>query len=188
MTKTLVKQTLTRTLRHFETVHVHRKLVREGCFSVGLYLQGILHDLSKYSAAEFITGARYYQGYRSPNNAEREDKGYSLAWMHHKGINQHHYEWWIDYSATEGVGAVPARMPARFLVEMFMDRVAASKTYNGKNYRDDYPLEYFLKGKPAIVMHRQTMRELEFLLTMLAEEGEEKTFAYIREHVLCGRH
>ena len=61
-------------LKHFKTVGEHRRMVRQGCFRVGLYFQGLTHDLSKYSTSEFITGARYYQGYRSPNNAEREKK------------------------------------------------------------------------------------------------------------------
>ena len=105
-------------LAHLKTVNEHRRLVRQGCFRLGLYFQGLIHDLSKYSPSEFLVGAKYYQGYRSPNNAEREAKGYSAAWLHHKGRNKHHYEYWIDYSATEGEGMVPARMPARYLAAM----------------------------------------------------------------------
>ncbi len=175
---------MTNLIRHLRTVNEHRRLVRQGCFAVGLYLQGLLHDLSKYSPSEFLTGARYYQGYRSPNNAEREAKGYSAAWLHHKGRNKHHYEYWVDYAASEGIGAVPIEMPTRYLVEMFMDRVAASKTYNGDHYTDDMPLAYYLKGKKVITMHRNTKRALEFLLTMLANDGEAATYAYIRRHVL----
>ena len=169
---------------HFKTVTEHRRLVRQGCFAVGLYRQGLLHDLSKYMPSEFFMGVKYYQGYRSPNNAEREDRGYSTAWLHHKGRNKHHYEYWVDYAASEGIGAVPIKMPKRYLVEMVMDRIAASKTYNGKNYRDDMPLAYFLKGKPILLMHEETKRELEFLLRMLAEHGEDETFSYIRKNVL----
>lgn len=173
-----------KTLRHLKTITTHRKLVREGCFAVGLYRQGLLHDLSKFSPQEFLVGAKYYQGYRSPNNAEREDRGYSSAWLHHKGINKHHYEYWIDYSASEGIGARPVKMPPRYLVEMVMDRIAASKTYNGDKYNNGSPLAYFLKGKPIITMHEESKRELEFLLHKLAMEGEEETFAYIRRYVL----
>ena len=55
-------------------------MVARHCFKVGMYWQGLTHDLSKYSPSEFWQGVKYYQGYRSPNNAEREDKGYSAAW------------------------------------------------------------------------------------------------------------
>ena len=79
--------------KHFRTITYHKYLVMKGCFAVGLYRQGLTHDLSKYSPAEFLVGAKYFQGNRSPNNAEREEKGYSSAWLHHKGRNRHHYEY-----------------------------------------------------------------------------------------------
>ena len=82
--------------RHFKTITTHRILVMQGCFKMGLYWQGLTHDLSKYSPTEFMTGVRYYQGNKSPNAAEREEKGYSEAWLHHKGRNRHHYEYWTD--------------------------------------------------------------------------------------------
>ena len=110
-------------IKHFITITRHRRLVRQGCFRVGLYWRGLTHDLSKYSPTEFWTGAKYYQGYRSPNNAERETKGFSEAWLHHKGRNKHHYEYWMDYSATGTKGFVPAKMPKRYIIEMFMDNI-----------------------------------------------------------------
>ncbi len=85
-------------LKHLRTINHHKLLVMKHCFKVGLYKQGLLHDLSKYSPTEFLVGCKYYQGTRSPNNAEREATGYSQAWLHHKGRNKHHYEYWIDYS------------------------------------------------------------------------------------------
>lgn len=160
-------------------------LVMEGCFRVGLYRQGLLHDLSKYSPSEFLVGARYYQGDRSPNNAEREDKGYSEAWMHHKGRNKHHYEYWIDYSSGDIPGGMaPAPMPKKYIVEMFIDRVAACKTYEGANYTCQSPLNYYRSGNTASYLHPYTKKLLEKLLVMLSERGEEKTFAYIRNRVL----
>lgn len=89
-------------IRHFQTITKHKIYVMRECFRVGLYRQGLLHDLSKYSWTEFRIGCRYYQGTRSPNNAEREEKGYSSAWLHHKGRNKHHYEYWIDYNVNAG--------------------------------------------------------------------------------------
>ena len=73
--------------KHFCTITHHKNLVLVGCFKIGLYRQGLLHDLSKYSPTEFLVGCKYYQGTMSPNNAERKEKGYSLAWLHHKGRN-----------------------------------------------------------------------------------------------------
>ena len=172
--------------QHFKTITKHRVLVMKGCFRVGLYWQGLTHDLSKYSPIEFINGAKFYQGTRSPNSAEREQKGYSEAWMHHKGRNRHHYEYWTDVNAaTRQYESLP--MPRKYLVEMVMDRRAACMTYQGKNYTDSAALEYFRKSMERHRMHPQTQRELDFLLEMLAQKGEKETFAYIKHSVLKGK-
>ena len=85
-------------VKHFITITKHRHRVMRHCFLAGIPFQGLFHDLSKYSLTEFIPGAKYYLGDRSPNEAERAEKGYSAAWLHHKGRNRHHYEYWMDYS------------------------------------------------------------------------------------------
>ena len=72
-------------------------------------------------------------------------------------------------------------MPTRYLIEMFCDRVAASKIYQGKNYTEAHPLEYFSRAKTRIIMHPKTAQKLERLLVMLKEKGEKETFAYIRK-------
>lgn len=165
--------------RHFVTITRHRHRVMAHCFKAGIGWQGLLHDLSKYSFTEFIPGARYYQGTRSPNERERELFGYSRAWLHHKGRNRHHFEYWRDVDpATKLYGPVP--MPMRYLKEMFCDRVAASKIYQGKNYTNEHPLQYFLRGNARHMMHPQTAAVLESWLRMLAEQGEAATFAHIR--------
>ena len=170
--------------QHFCTITYHKFLVAQGCFKVGLYKQGILHDLSKYSFTEFRVGAKYFQGTRSPNNAEREDIGYSTAWLHHKGRNKHHFEYWIDY-ASDGEGNLAGmKMPDKYIIEMFMDRIAASKVYMKEIYTDISPLEYYNWGKGRVILHEHTRKLLEQCLEMLAEQGEEKTFSYIKREVL----
>ena len=98
---------------HFKTITHHKKLVMQHCFRVGLYYQGLTHDLSKYSLVEFLPGVRFYQGDRSPNDAERKTKGYSAAWLHHKGRNKHHLEYWVDYSAEGDHRLAGIRMPEK---------------------------------------------------------------------------
>ncbi|MBR5800550.1 MAG: catalase [Lachnospiraceae bacterium] len=171
--------------QHFKTITKHKWKVMEGCFKIGLYKQGLLHDLSKYSPSEFLVGAKYYQGNRSPNNAEREAIGYSSAWLHHKGRNKHHYEYWIDYSTKDIAGVMaPAKMPVKYVAEMFMDRVAACKIYNGKAYTTADPLKYYESGKEKAPIHPETKELLESLLLMLAKDGEEVTYSYIKKELL----
>ena len=172
--------------KHFKTITHHKLLVMQGCFRVGLVWQGLAHDLSKYTPTEFLSGIKYFQGTRSPNAAEREDKGYSEAWMHHKGRNRHHYEYWQDVNLQSGVYE-PVPMPRKYLVEMVMDRRAASMIYKGKDYTSASAYEYFIRSDERNWMHLQTKKELDFLLTMLRDEGEEKTFEYLKNHVLAGK-
>lgn len=169
---------------HFKTITHHRHLVMKGCFAVGLYKQGLLHDLSKYSLVEFLVGAKYYQGDKSPNNAEREDKGVSLAWLHHKGRNKHHFEYWIDYALDGRAQMAGMKMPVNYVVEMYCDRVAACKTYQKEAYTNSSALEYYKKGKAKYLMHEETARLLEDMLTHLANEGEAATNEYIRKNIL----
>jgi hypothetical protein len=169
---------------HFATITKHRHLVRKYCFMAGLYWQGLTHDLSKYSPAEFLAGARYYQGNRSPNNAEREATGVSKAWLHHKGRNKHHLEYWVDYGLGDSVGLQGMLMPVNLVVEMFCDRIAACIVYQKEEYTDASPYEYYERGRKHLLLHPRTRKLLERMLRMLKERGEEETFRYIRRHIL----
>ena len=169
---------------HLHTINSHKIMVMKHCFKVGLYKQGLLHDLSKYMPVEFIPGVLYYQGYRSPNAAQREVEGCSTAWLHHKGRNKHHYEYWIDYPADKTQGLSGMKMPAKYVVEMFCDRVAASKIYHQENYTDATSLEYYKLGHHRYVIHPESDAILRKLLVMLARKGEAYTFRYIRQVVL----
>ena len=123
---------------HLKTITHHRHLVMRGCFRMGLIWQGLTHDLSKYSPTEFFAGVRYYQGNRSPNTAEREANGYSLAWMHHKGRNRHHFEYWTDYGVS-GEGIIGVEMPKKYGVPALIvaTLIAFSRLYVGVHYPFD---------------------------------------------------
>lgn len=170
-------------VKHFTTITKHRHQVIKNCKKCGILWQGLRHDLSKYSPTEFWAGAKFYQGTRSPNDAERRQNGFSVAWMHHKGRNRHHFEYWTDYEVQTGL-IKPVEMPIRYVVEMFCDRVAASKIYQKEKYTDSSPLDYFMQAKKRRIIHPNTSDLLEKLLVMLSEQGEEKTFAYIRKELI----
>ena len=171
-------------IKHFKTITHHKWLVLLGCFRLGLYRQGLLHDLSKYSPTEFLVGAKYYTGDRSPNNGERLDKGYSSSWLHHKGRNKHHLEYWIDY-ATDGTHQMEGlEMPVKYVAEMFCDRVAACKTYRGKKYCDRDPYDYYMHSVGHYMIHPHTAALLLDMLTVLKDEGEDAAFRHIRKDIL----
>ena len=171
--------------QHFKTITYHKWLVMKGCFSIGLFKQGICHDLSKYSPTEFWVGAKFFQGDRSPNNAEREEKGYSSSWLHHKGRNRHHYEYWIDYSIKDIKGGmVPAPMPIKYILEMVMDRIAASKVYAKDAFTRHHPLAYYNSGKEFAPLHKKTKDTLELFLMILDKYGEKEMARFMRKKVI----
>ena len=169
-------------LGHFITITKHRHAVIRHCAKSGILWQGLMHDMSKYSPTEFKQGMKYYTGTKSPNEGERAEYGYSLAWMHHQGRNRHHFEYWTDYNPQTKLVS-PVKMPARFLAEMFCDRVAASKIYQGKNYSSHHPLEYFNRGNAKNVMHPETADKLHEILVILDEQGEKAAFKAVKKMV-----
>ena len=171
-------------INHFKTITNHKLLVMKYCFKLGLYKQGLLHDLSKYQWIEFSAGVKYYRGNVSPNGIQKMKEGYSKAWLHHKGRNKHHFEYWIDYGLNPEEGLVGMKMPKKYVVEMFVDRMSASKNYLKDKYTDRSSLEYYNRGKDYYILHKDTRELLEKLLNMLADEGEEKTLEYIKNNVL----
>ena len=167
---------------HLSTVTRHRHEVIKNAARIGILWQGLRHDLSKYSPSEFWQGVKYYLGTKSPNDGARADIGYSSAWMHHKGRNKHHFEYWSDYDpATRRMS--PVKMPLRYVAEMFCDRVAASKIYMKDSYTDASPLAYFDRGRSVRDIHPETSELIEHFLTVLAEQGEKAAFKYVKEYL-----
>ena len=167
-------------VKHFLTVCRPRRAVRKLCFKCGLFRQGLAHDLSKFSWAEFWSGAKYYQGNRSPQAREREVSGYSAAWLHHKGRNKHHFEYWTDFADGRRVFV---EMPPKYFAEMLCDRIAASKIYLKDKYTDSSPLEYFNAKTDKEGMNPKSCELLEYFLTMLKEKGEKQTLKELKKFV-----
>lgn len=167
-------------IKHFITITKHRHLVMKLCFKMGLYKQGLLHDLSKYSYTEFSNSAKYYVGTYSPTISERKEKGYSDIWMHHKGRNKHHYEYWFDFSNVEKK-YVPIKIPIQYVKEMICDRIAASKVYLKEKYTKSSALEYFNRTYDRHEMHPETSELLKSWLELVSEKGETEAIKIIKK-------
>ncbi len=165
---------------HLATITKHRFKVMQHCFKVGLIKQGLCHDLSKYSPTEFFPGVKFFQGNRSPQAREREVYGYSAAWLHHKGRNKHHFEYWTDFFQGR---EVRVDMPAKYFAEMICDRVAACKIYLKDKYTDSSALEYLQNSKNQYTMNDNTRDRLYYFLTMLSTEGEDYMFRMLKAYV-----
>lgn len=168
-----------RFFRHLHTINTHRFLVMKMCFRCGMYSQGLKHDLSKYSPSEFIPSVRYFQGDRSPITKEKEEKGYSEMWLHHKGRNKHHWEYWTDRKPFS-IEYVVFPMPFRYMLESVIDKISASKVYNKDKYNDTIPYEFFIKSKEYRAINPITARQIEELLLYLKENDEEKALEHFK--------
>jgi len=168
--------------KHFITITRHKNRVMKYCFKCGLYKQGLLHDLSKYGFVEFWLGAKYYLGTKSPHYKERQVKGYSDAWMHHKGRNKHHMEYWIDVSPLTHEYE-PKDVPNRYVAESVCDRLAATEIYNGKNAKRDGALEYFYHEGSHLPLSDKTRRRIEYLLKYYVIKGPKALFKFIKKNM-----
>ena len=154
---------------HLHTINKHRWEVFKLSIKAGIPYRGLVHDLSKYSYEEFSEGVKYFtDGKYSPIVNCKKKNGYSRAWLHHKGRNKHHFEYWYDYASPNSKPI----MPFKYTLEMICDRIAASKTYNKKNYDNGKPLEYFYKEKPKMVLNENLIDFLEEVFKRLKKDGE----------------
>ena len=165
---------------HLGTVLTHKRYVRKACFKMGLYRQGIFHDMSKFTLTEFVPSVKYYSGRLSPNAVDRKINGASYAWLHHKGRNKHHFEYWIDYSSSSDEYAFGCRMPLRYVAEMIGDRYAACVAYNKDEYTSKDAWNYYAKARSVIIMHEDTKAVLERALRIMAEDGEDAAFLFMK--------
>nr|DAU67713.1 MAG TPA: hypothetical protein [Caudoviricetes sp.] len=160
-------------IKHFITITKHKFYVMKFCFKCGLYKRGLLHDLSKYGKTEFFSSAKYFQGTSSPIDAEKNEKGYSLAWQHHKGHNPHHWEYWIDNLGT--YKNTPCKIPYEYVVEMICDWLAAGIVYSNQkpDYKKGYkePLDYYNKCKNERIFNKETQELIEYFLDVINDYG-----------------
>ncbi len=151
---------------HLHTVNKHRFFVRKYCFRLGLYWQGLTHDLSKYSFAEFWPSVKYFSGKHSPIEEERIDKGYSSCWLHHKGHNKHHWQYWVDFEGGEIEFIDP---PKKYVKEMVADRIAACKVYQKDKYHPSSALEFLQYSIERKFIPQKTYELLERYLKIVAD-------------------
>lgn len=170
-------------LKHLRTVAKHRWVVLQQCARCGYFWQGLTHDLSKLSRAEFVSSARYFQGDRSPIEAEKAAQGYSAAWLHHKGRNPHHWEYWTDFDKGDG-HVIANKIPYRYVVEMVCDWIGAGMVYSQDKWTQSEPLAYYDKVRKGRHFHEETELLLRFFLEVIKDYGLDKFYEVARSERL----
>ena len=158
-------------VKHFILITKHKWLVFKFCCKIGIPFRGLMHDWSKYSPTEFWESAKYYNGKRSPISLCKEDKGFSNAWLHHKGRNKHHYEYWVDDNAPIETPIIPYK----YVAEMICDKISAGITYNGKKFTNRTELEFWEIEKTKIRINKHIEDMLTEVFEQIADNGINST-------------
>ena len=156
---------------HTKVILKHKWIVFKLCCMAGIPWRGLVHDLSKFSPTEFCEGVKYYQGNRSPITACVEDKGYSEARLHHRGRNKHHAAYWYDRFATNPAPIIPFK----YVCEMICDKISASITYKGKEWKQSYPMEYWSKKEVKEILNPKINNVLTETFFQVSKNGIKKT-------------
>lgn len=161
---------VTKIWKHFCLVNRHRWYVFKLSIKAGIPFRGLVHDLSKFSPTEFCESVKYYNGVRSPLHVCREINGYSMSWLHHKGRNKHHFEYWEDMDKNERIRVF---MPYKYIVEAVCDKIAAGMAYCGKKWTQKEPFEYWTNiEKPGpVVKHPGSVKFMDIVLKKIYDEG-----------------
>ena len=159
--------TIKKCFLHIALVIRHKNAVLKNCAKCGILWRGLVHDLSKFSPEEFFESVCFYQGNRSPIGVCRRETGMSRAWLHHKGRNKHHIEYWYDPDCKE----LPL-MPYEYAVECVCDKIAATKIYAKDSYTPDMPLLHWEKYGSKANGNPRTMRFIEQVFCDIAKMDE----------------
>lgn len=163
---------LKKALKHIKLVSKHKWIVFKLCCKVGIPWRGFMHDWSKFSPTEFGESIKYYTGTHSPISDARKEKGYSNAWVHHVAKNKHHYQHWIDWNAK---GPLPVIIPYKYVAEMICDKIAAGIIYEGKNWTQSEPIEYYTKERETAIIHKAIDELLIELFSQVKVDGIKKS-------------
>ena len=156
--------------KHFMVITRHKWVVFKLCCKVGQPWRGLVHDLSKYSPTEFWEGVKYFNGAHSPITDCKKTEGYSKAWLHHKGRNKHHTDYWVDLNAPDKTPIIPYK----YVAEMLCDKLAAGIIYKGKNWTKEYELEYWLNERDKTLVNDQVEQLITEFFRQVSQDGINK--------------
>ncbi len=169
--------------KFFITICKHKWVVFNECRACGITWQGITHDLSKFGFEEFFSSAKYYCGDKSPHYAAAAENGYSAAWLHHKGCNKHHWEYWTDFYEEDGTIKVNV-IPYKYVVEMICDWIGAGKVYEKDKWTNSSPIEYYYKARKGRHFNQKTETLIIHFLNVIKNNGLDEFHRQARNRML----
>jgi len=169
--------------KYFITIRKHKWFVFKECFACGIVWQGIIHDMSKFGKTEFFSSAKYFCDDKSPHYGDAAENGYSLAWLHHKGHNKHHWEFWTDFNEEDG-SIIANKIPYKYVVEMVCDWVGAGKVYSKDKWTNSSPVEYYYKVRKGRHFNKKTETLIVHFLRVIENKGLEEFHKQAKSELL----
>lgn len=132
-------------LKYLGYVLRHKWFVFRAGRRLGLgFFQLLVHDLSKFSRAEWGPYVRKFYGGphpeklggftprngKYPRTQEDVRRDFDAAWLHHQHANPHHWQHWVLRSDNGETKIL--QMPRRYAVEMVADWFGAGRGITGK--------------------------------------------------------
>ena len=152
--------------KHLKTICKHKAIVCLECMKCGFIWRGLMHDNSKFGLAEFLPSAKYFEGNK---NTEKVRNGYYLAWLHHKGHNPHHWEYWIEFDREGKV--IANKIPYEYVVEMVCDWIGAGMVYSKDKWTQGQPLMYYKIVRRGQHFHPETEALIIKFLECIRDKG-----------------
>lgn len=145
-------------LRNFLYILEHKLNVLIECWKMGLYIQGMTHDLSKLTPKEFFPYTKKF--FLNEKLSPEAELQWKYAWLNHQHKNKHHWEYWM----VDPKKQLALPMPRKYLIEMVCDWRSFSRKWGRKVKASTLDLT------DKIILHPESRRELEIILQRIKEE------------------
>ena len=137
----------------------HKYFIFVAGWKLGVPLrQLVLHDLSKFTPAEFPHFVRRFY-------ADGEDDAtFNIAFDIHHRRNPHHWEYWVEHELGQPAIGTAREIPHRFILEMVADWLAAYRTYrkHWPTHASEWP--WLEQHWDTIVLHPESRRKVARIL------------------------
>ena len=126
------------------------------CWRLGIPLQGLTHDLSKFLPSEWFPYVESFYGGHGKDRPQWVKDAFDVAWMAHIHKNPHHWQHHILVYDNDGTTIL--KMPNRYMREMLADWRGAGRAITGEDNTKEW---YRGKRQKTILLHPETRAWIE---------------------------
>lgn len=144
---------------YFKYLLKHKYWVAHMLFQRKLFIQGIMHDMSKFKPREFIKYAEHLSTNKKLDIKE--------TWVNHIHVNKHHWQYWVLLSDEGNMQAL--EMPENYVIEMIADWYSTTICEKGFDRLQENVFRWYMERKDKLFLHQKTRQFLEENIIIVAE-------------------